>query len=218
MSSARLPGKMLKMLGNMTLIDRVYSNLKKTEGVSKIIVATSEDDTDLPLVNHCYKNKINCYRGSLKDVASRYLQIAQAEHEAAFVRISGDSPIIDSELVGQLIREYKEGCFDLVTNVHERTYPKGQSVEVFSTKMFTESYPLFNTPDHFEHVSSYYYENTDAFNIKNIRSGGYYNDINLSIDTPEDYKRLEILALECGESLSSWRDSANKYSELFINV
>ena len=42
MSSARLPGKMLKMLGNMTLIDRVYSNLKKTEGVSKIIVATSE--------------------------------------------------------------------------------------------------------------------------------------------------------------------------------
>jgi len=218
MSSKRLPGKMLKMLGNMTIIDRVYSNLKKTEGVSKIIVATSEDETDLPLVNHCYKNKITCFRGSLQDVASRFLHISQAENEAAFVRISGDSPIIDPKLVGQLIRKFEEGCFDLVTNVHERTYPKGQSVEVFSSKIFNKSYQLFKTPDHFEHVSSYYYENADAFNIKNIRSGGNYNDINLSIDTPEDYKRLELLAVEYGESLYNWRDSANKYSELFLNA
>ena len=54
--------------------------------------------------------------------------------------------------------------------------------------------------------------------IKLFRSGGNYNDINLSIDTPEDYKRLELLAVEYGESLYNWRDSANKYSELFLNA
>ena len=193
MSSNRLPRKMLQNIGDMKLVDHVFNNLSEAENITDVVIATSKNDSDDELVNYCQRRNIECFRGNLDDVASRFLQISQDKKASAFVRISGDSPLIDPTLIDQLVVEFQNENADLITNVQVRSFPKGQSVEVLNSRTFREAYKNFDTNSHFEHVTQYFYENSSSFRIKNIESHGNYRDINLSVDTDEDLARLKQL-------------------------
>lgn len=172
------------------MIFHVIQRIKKAKKVKKIIVATSKNKTDDKLVRYLKKNNYSYYRGSLNNVAERMFKAANKKRY--FIRISGDSPLIDPKIIDKAISIHKVNKkYDLITNIFPRTYPKGQSVEVIKSETLKKSIQLM-TKSELEHVTKYFYNNSKKFKIKNFKSINSKNKIKMSIDNINDFKLLKV--------------------------
>ena len=99
MSSSRLPGKVMKTVAGQPLLGYLLDRLEKIENKQRVVVATSEDNSDDPINLYCDTRQIECLRGPLNNVAKRIYQALEKTHAKAFVRISADSPLLDPALV-----------------------------------------------------------------------------------------------------------------------
>lgn len=186
MSSQRLPGKMLHEVQGKPLLQYIIERLEHCSRITDFVIATSSERSDDKIEEFCKSKKIPCYRGSLNDVASRFQEISEKKHWDVFVRINGDSPLIDQDLISAGIDHFLQGKYDLVTNVFPRSYPPGQSVEIVRTPTFTRVYSRIKDDDDFEHVTRYFYQNQKDFKIFNFSSTTNYSQIHLSVDTSHD--------------------------------
>ena len=192
--SNRLPGKALIEVGEKPLLGHVLSSCRKIDGVSQVVLATSDRDVDDPLENFANLNDIACVRGSLENVAKRFLLAMTTLNCDAAIRINGDSPLINAELISDCVARFKSGNYDLVSNVPGRTYPYGMSVEVVSRDAMVQAVEKMCDISHMEHVTKYFYDNQDEFKIDIVQSGNpNFSGISLSIDTREDFERIAWL-------------------------
>ncbi len=188
-SSKRFKNKILYSIYGKPLIQHVIEKIKKSKKV-KIIVSTSINKEDDKLVKFLKDKKIKYYRGSLNNVAKRLYETAILEKKHFFLRISGDSPLIDFKLINKIIEIFKKNRnFDLVTNIFPRTFPSGQSVEIIKTETLGKNLKFFSKLDK-EHVTRYFYKNYSKFKIKNFRNKNKTNTKKLSIDTLKELKAL----------------------------
>ena len=175
------------------LIWHVLNEVKKSKKVSKIIISTSTSKTDDKLIQYLKNNKINYFRGDLNNVAKRLLDTALYYKKKNFLRINGDSPLMDPKIIDDIISISKKKSFkkyDLITNVFPRTFPKGQSVEIINTA--TLKYLLKKmSPHEAEHVTKYFYRNHSKLKIKNFKSNKYRGQIKLSVDTKKDLIKIK---------------------------
>ena len=208
MSSSRLPGKMLMQINEKPLLQRVIDRVSDSKKISKIIVATSLNQEDNQIENYCNSIRIQCYRGDLNNVVKRYMDIIENESIDAFVRISGDSPLIPPEIIDKAVICFENNDCDIVTNVFPRTYPKGFSVEVISSKSFaTKNQNL--TKDQKEHITKKYYDNSDKFKIINFESSINYGEINLCVDTINDLNKIINILSTGNETIFDWKQYCN---------
>lgn len=206
MNSNRLPGKVLKDLLGKPVLGWTIKRVRSASQIKRIIIATSDHQNDDPIEDYCRSMCEVCYRGSLDNVANRFAEILMIEKAEAFVRISGDSPLIDSKIIDHAVGLYKNAQCDLVTNIMLRTFPKGQSVEVLNTKTFISlSYSMKEVIDQ-EHVTTLYYKNLENFRVVSFTSGRDAASIQLSVDTAEDFKMvLRIFKASRGDP-KTWRE------------
>jgi spore coat polysaccharide biosynthesis protein SpsF len=215
MSSVRLPGKALRLIGNKSLLSHVITRVKTAKLVSRVIVATSDavEDDDIQLF--CLENGIECFRGSLEDVAFRLSMAAMSVNADSFLRINGDSPLIDPGIIDKAISLYCSGEYDLVTNVQYRTFPKGQSVEAIRLDSLLKMYRLIDSAFHKEHVTTAFYENSESFNILNfIKDGDPASEIQLSVDTAEDFLLIEAILKRVNQETSNYQEIINAYHNM----
>jgi len=192
-SSKRFPKKVLYKINSKPLIIWVVNNVLKSKLISNLIIATSKDKSDNQLVNLIKKSKYKFYRGSLKNVALRMLKVAQINNAKYFVRLSGDSPLIDYKIINRAIKILKKNNnIDIVTNVFPRTYPSGQSIEIIKTKILKKYISNFNRSEK-EHVTTFFYSNSNKFRIINFKknTNNYKNLPKLSIDYKSDLKKIK---------------------------
>ncbi|MCZ6653252.1 MAG: NTP transferase domain-containing protein [Planctomycetota bacterium] len=194
MSSVRLPGKVLMKAAGRTVLQYVIERLKQCAALDGIVVATSTDDRDMAIVNHCEELGVAVCRGSLENVARRSLEAAERFGFGAFVRVCADSPLLDADLVGRAVEHFRACECDVVTNVMPRTYPHGQSVEVVRTELLRATWPKLSTPEHLEHVMSFFYEHRSDFSIVNLCAPRDMSDMRLVVDTEEDWERFTRIA------------------------
>jgi len=207
-SSARLPGKILRELAGKPLLAWTLQRLRLCPLCSEVVVATSLHASDDLTEDFCKRAGVRCFRGSLENVAKRLFEVASMFKANGFVRISGDSPMIDPRLVDQAINRFTlEGC-DLVTNVQRRTFPKGQSVEVLNVDKFGRVVETLHDPHDREHVTSFYYKNPEMFRISNFESGADLGDLQLSIDTEEDFSIMKQLMARVDPNVATWQELA----------
>lgn len=194
MSSQRLPGKVLAKVHGKPLLEYTIERLRQSIYIDRIIVATSIDSTDDVVEQYCLSNNISVYRGELDNVSARFKAVIEQHGLSSFIRISGDSPLIDSHIVDAGIEMFENNSHDIVTNVLNRTFPKGQSFEIFRAETFLREFSNIRTAEEQEHVTKYFYKNKDRFNIFNLECiSGNFSHVNLSIDTKEDFCRFEAL-------------------------
>ena len=198
-NSKRFRNKVLYEINGKPLIWHVISRVKKAKKISKIIVSTSTSKNDDRLIQYLKKVKISYFRGDLNNVSKRLLDTASYYKKKYFIRISGDSPLIDPKIIDKVISLYKKKKFnnyDLITNVFPRTFPKGQSVEIIKT-LTLRNYLGKMSKDESEHVTKYFYRNSSKLKIKNLKSNKYQRQIKLSVDTKKDMVRIKkILELK----------------------
>lgn len=187
MSSKRFPGKVLEKVNGKALLGYLLERLRPCR-VDGMVVATSADKSDDAVESYCRENQVSCYRGDLENVASRFAEVIRGYGLDAFVRVNGDSPLIDGRLIDEAAAIFQKNESEIVTNIQRRSFPKGQSVEVFRAASFLENFPLIALPEDREHVTSFFYKNAGRFRIHNFSAPSDYSSFNLSIDTPEDLK------------------------------
>ena len=189
MTSTRLPGKVLAPLAGRPALEWLLERLEHAEGLDALIVATSDDPSDDPVVAFCAARGTRVARGPLEDVAARML--AAAEGLDAFVRVNGDSPLLDQRLVERGAALMRETGADLVTNVRPRTFPPGQSVEVVRTAALARALEAGASAEEREHVTGPLYGN--GWTIARFEADVPRTDVHLTLDTPADHERLEAI-------------------------
>lgn len=193
MSSRRLPGKVLMPLAGKPMLGWLLERLAHCEALDALCVATSAEPSDDAVAAYCASLGVACHRGDLDNVALRVLRAAEAMEADAFVRISGDSPLMDNAVVADTVSLYRGATPDLASNVVTRTFPKGQSVEVLNVKSFRTALPLFDGAGDNEHVTTYFYRNSAGFRVASLQRASDDSAIQLSVDTAEDFARAERL-------------------------
>jgi len=186
LGSSRLPGKVLAEVSGKPLLEYLLERLEHAENLDAIVVATSDDPSDDPLVSFCAARGTDCHRGPLDDVARRTLDAVNERRLAAFVRISADSPLLDPSLVDRAVALLGDNEADLATNIFPRTFPHGQSVEVFDSDAFRRGAAAMVDAHDREHVTPYFYRHADEFQINSFTHEPDLSSLQLAVDTPDD--------------------------------
>ena len=216
MSSRRLPGKVLREIDGKPLLGYLVDSLQNCNRLAAIVVATSNEESDSAIVEFCKQNGIRFFCGSLEDVASRYLSVAQIHDLDSFVRISGDSPLIDPLLVDYAVGTFLNNDYDVVTNLFPRTYPPGMSVEVIKARVFSDAIQNYVSAEQKEHVTSYFYENTNVYSIWNIESNFSLHPVSLAVDTMQDFEIMTRVIQDMDKDV--WRYTIDEKLSMYVET
>ncbi|MEQ9440559.1 MAG: hypothetical protein RIG62_16015 [Cyclobacteriaceae bacterium] len=187
-NSHRLPGKALLSLGNKPLLQHGYDALSTVFTPGNLVVATSTESTDDAIAAYCEEHHLPYFRGSLTNVSDRFLKAAEAHNFDYVMRINGDNLFVALPIVRQVVQDTRNSI-DFYSNVKDRTFPFGMSVEMVKTSFYQKLMDQINqSPRYQEHVTLYLYEHEEVGDRQY-----YYNSefpeatgIHLSIDTSED--------------------------------
>ncbi|MBN2725413.1 MAG: glycosyltransferase family protein [Deltaproteobacteria bacterium] len=197
MTSSRLPGKVLLPLlvnDSKTVLEHVITRIKKAKKIDDVIIATTTNDTDLPIVEFCENHSVKYFRGSEDNVLSRYYQTAKAYNLSKIVRVTSDCPCVDWNVLDELITLHENEKNDYTSNTLERTFPHGIDAEVFDFEILEEAYLNANQKYETEHVTPYIYKtHPDNFKIGQLKADEkrYGPEIRITLDTREDYTLLQ---------------------------
>lgn len=195
MGSTRLPGKVLKNVLGRPLLDFLVERLSQSKEIDDIIILTSNQATDDPIVSFCQEKGISFFRGSEEDVLDRYYQAALQRKPDGIVRITADCPLIDPEVVDRVIQVFKKSYpkVDYISNSLERTFPRGLDVEVFSLHALQQAYQHGIRPEEREHVTVYLYRHPELFHLKNVIHEPFLGNHRWTVDTPEDFALVKLI-------------------------
>lgn len=193
MGASRLPGKPLKKVLNKTLLSYQLERLGRVHFADKIVVATTINPQDNEIAALCEKEKISCYRGNEQDVLDRFYQAATLYKADIIVRVTGDCPLIDPEIVDQVIHYYTDARpkYDYVSNSLERTYPRGLDVEVFSFDLLKKAAKEATLEEEHEHVTPYFYTHPHLFSLGSVKQVENQSHHRWTVDTVEDLELIK---------------------------
>ena len=205
-SSTRLPGKALLDMGGRPLLGRIVDRLKGCRAADLLIVATSDEASDDALAAFVAGEPgVELYRGPLDDVSGRALGCMRAFDLDVMVRICGDSPFEIPAMIDRMIERREALGADLVTNVQDRSFPAGLSIEVISRQAYERAYPLMREADDLEHVTRYLYQHPGDFTIDNVVADahGDLTRLNLCVDTAQDMERARWIVAQLGSDFAT---------------
>lgn len=193
MASTRLPGKILKEVLGKPLLSYLIERLRRVRLAETLVLATTTHSREQPIVDLCEKEKVSCFRGSEEDVLARYEEAAKFCGASSVVRITSDCPLIDPELIDQVIDYYQSHPVDYVSNTLVPSYPRGMDVEVFSFKALQEAAHEATSLYDREHVTPFIYHHPDRFRLANVSYPQNESSHRWTLDTIEDFELIEKL-------------------------
>jgi len=192
-SSTRLPGKVLKPILGKPMLERQLERLARVRQIDKLVVATSDNPDDNALANLCDRIGFECFRGSLDDVLDRFYQTAIIHSARNIVRLTGDCPVADPQVIDEIISHYLSGNFDYVSNTIEPTYPDGLDAEVFRFECLEQAWHEAKLPSQREHVTPFIWQQPDRFKLENHRCAADFSHLRWTVDEPEDFKLITAI-------------------------
>lgn len=190
--SSRLPEKVMKDLDGKTVLAHVIERVRQSNRIDEIVIATTVEPEDAVIEKEAIKMGVRVFRGSEADVLSRYYYAAKENHIDVVVRITSDCPLIDPQVIDEIVSFYMANHYTIVSNggseLSNRTYPRGLDTEVFSfeslEQAFLEAKELYQR----EHVTPYIYEKgKEQYYYKNKVD---YSKYRWTLDTKEDWELI----------------------------
>lgn len=192
MSSSRFPGKVIEPLAGKTMIAFLLARLARSSDLSEIVVATSQELSDDPLECAVRDAGFACIRGPLDDVLMRYKLAAAATSADIIVRITGDCPLIDPQLVDAILRPLVLGEADYVSNTNPPTYPDGLDCEAFTRAALERAVAEAAAPLEREHVTPFIRQ-SGLFRMINVASAVDLSALRWTVDYPDDLDYVRTL-------------------------
>jgi len=198
--SSRLPGKILKQINGRTVLGHIVDRIRRGADDLPLVIATSTDPSDDAIATYCRRAGLECFRGSLDDVAGRFQACAENYGWDFAVRINGDNLFLDKDVLRAMLAVADTDVFDLVTNVPGRTFPRGMSIEIIRVPFYAKVMNVVADFEHREHVTSWLYQNDDLgrrYVFKNKICPEAAN-FQLAVDTEDDFRLAQRILSEAG--------------------
>jgi spore coat polysaccharide biosynthesis protein SpsF len=195
MSSTRLPGKVLRPVAGAPMIARQIERLRRCRRLDRIVVATSTDPSDDILASTMRDLGVPTHRGPLDDVLARYAGALAAHGPAEhLVRLTGDCPLADPEVIDATIALHVERGVDYAANTPERrTYPKGLDVEVMRAACLERAAAEAGQPYEREHVTPYLYRHPELFTQAFLSQAADEGELRWTVDRPDDLELVQAI-------------------------
>jgi len=226
MSSSRLPGKILAEIAGQPMLQRVIQRAGRAASVTETVFATTTDPGDDPVAEYCDFSGIPCVRGSQFDVLDRYHQAARLARAEVVVRITADCPVIDPDLIDNVVKVLVEGGYDFTCNrlppPWRRTYPIGLDVEACTFAALEQAWEQAREPQQREHVMPFFYEGAVLEPVsRTLEAGGSprghrvallhhttdFGSYRWTVDTPEDLEFIrQVYARFEGRDDFTWTE------------
>ena len=192
MTSTRLPGKVLAPVLDKPLLAYQLERLARCTLANVIVIATTLNRSDQPIIEFAAKQGVATYRGSEDDVLSRYHGAAHSYHADTVVRVTSDCPLIDPGVIDCVIREFgiAPDKYDYVSNTLQRSYPRGMDTEVFGFETLDQAFREATLPAEREHVTPFIYHRPERYKLGNVCYPSDESRHRWTVDTKED---LELI-------------------------
>lgn len=206
MGSTRLPGKVMKPIGGKPMIEWLLARLGMAQRVTHVVVATSVHPSNAPLTEHVRLLGYACETGSETDVLQRYALAARAHAADVVIRITGDCPLVDPNLVDDAIARFLDAGVDYLCNNYPPTYPDGLDIEVFSADaLYRAQSEATDTFDR-EHVTPYL-RRPGLFRTATIGVGEDLSALRWTVDESADFEVVSrVFAHFAPRYDFTWRD------------
>ena len=204
--STRLPRKVLSEIAGEPMLGRVIERVSEARLVDDVVVATTVDSSDDPIVELASERGWRFTRGSIDDVLSRYVDAAR-EHEAeVIVRVCSDCPLIDPALVDDVVRPLidRPELDYVANNMPPRTYPIGLDVEAFRRAALETAHREDHDPALREHVTPYIRQRPERFHILGLNHPDDLSAHRWTVDEPADLQLIERVYGALGGSPGHW--------------
>ena len=165
--------------------------VKNSNKINKVVVAIPNNTANLK-IKKIFKNKTDVFLGSENDVLDEFYSAANKYKADAIVRICGDCPFVDPNVIDKIVSIFKEKNYDYVSNTIDPTFPDGLDVEIFSFKILKEALLKAKTKYDREHVTPYMMNNNN-FKRYNFKYSKNLSKIRLTIDEKKDLKRINFV-------------------------
>ena len=206
MGSTRLPNKTMKPVRGTPMIELLLTRLKRATALDEIVLATSSDARNDPLEAHVARLGFRVYRGSEQDVLDRYYQAASMSNADVVLRITGDCPLMDPQLVDHVVARFRASGADYGSNVAPPTYPDGLDIEVFTFDALRRAWEQAREPRQREHVTPFLREDA-AFRRMNVANAQDLSAERWTVDEPEDFAVIEaVFAAFAPRDDFSWQE------------
>lgn len=188
--SSRLPNKVMRPVLGKPLLAHLVERLRASRRVDRIVVATTREPGDDVVAGLARELGVGCTRGSAPDVLDRYDQAAREHALDHVVRVCGDCPLIDPEVLDRIVARYLALApdIDYVSNTLPPTYPDGLDVEVFSVEFLATLHRLSDQPYQREHVCTYMVEHPQRFRRDNVEHEVNLGHHRWTVDNEEDFE------------------------------
>lgn len=186
MSSKRLPGKVMKPILGKPMLAQQLERLRRCRTLDDLVVATSNRSDDDLLAEMCVAEGALCFRGNLDDVLDRFHRCAAERCADHIVRLTGDCPLADPEVVDDLVRFYLENDFDYASNCRPPTLPDGLDAEIFSFAALEAAWREAVDPFEREHVVPFIIRRPERFRMGNLAWPQDLSGLRWTVDEPED--------------------------------
>ena len=180
----------MKHIGQNTIIGLLLKRLSLSKRIDKIVLATSVEESNIPLVEYVSGMGFDCEQGSEDDVLDRFYCAAERYGADVIVRITGDCPFVDAELVDHIIDVFQSSSSDYVSNSNPPSYPDGLDVEVFSIDALKKAHLEATSVYDREHVTPYLRDN-DKFRVDSVQGSVNFAKFRWTLDEPEDFRVIE---------------------------
>ena len=189
MSSTRLPGKVLRPLAGGPMILREVERARRCRRVDGLVVAISDDRTDDVLGDILQGAGVDVFRGPLDDVLARYAGALEAKGPAEHVlRLTGDCPLLDWEVIDAVIDRHLETGADYTANTWgRRTFTKGLDADVVKSEVLIEAAVEASDPYEREHVLPFIYRRPERYRLQGYEQARDEGELRWTVDLPEDY-------------------------------
>lgn len=187
MASTRLPGKILKTLGQHTVLEEVLRRcaaVRQADGVVCAIPDQPQDDAIIPVAERA---GAVVTRGSQSDVLQRYANAARAVDAEIVLRVTSDCPLIDPDLCGQVIDRLVADGADYACNNMPRSFPHGLDCEAMTAKALYRAEREASAADEREHVTPWLRRHPRMRRVTVEGPGGEAAEQRWTLDYPEDY-------------------------------
>ncbi len=212
-ASSRLPGKVLLPIGDETVLDIVVSRCRRIRDTHELVVATSNNPQDVPIIDHVSARGIEVFAGSESDVLDRFYSAAIAYQADAVVRITADCPMLDPDVSSRVVARFLQGDCDYASNIKPPTFPDGLDTEVVSISALEQAFEKATLPSHREHVTPYIWQNPDKFRLANIESAVDLSHLRWTLDNADDLQLMREISRRLHVPFSS--ASLNDFLQLW---
>jgi len=211
MTSTRLPGKVLIDLAGKPMLAQQLRRLQPCTAVDQIVIATTVNDTDDPVVVLAEHEGLDVFRGSENDVLSRFVGAAAQSQAEVIIRVTADCPLIDAQVVDRVVRELTDnaGSCDYAGNVIQRSFPRGLDVEAFTHEALTRCDDLADTDEAREHVTLIIRQaEPGMFTCRSVLDDKDNSNLRWTVDTPADLELVRKIYtdLRLGETCLDYRE------------